>query len=193
MIANGGHIRFIGIDERLSASDFDGSQQMLADSVDLLYVASHGEYTSASTYRLILHADEWSVSGLNLGAGGPSVAVFDTCDLLDLNDPQWPTAWRSAGAALRLLLGFASPATVATDSTLRGQVFAEKIVGGDPIGPAWLQAVHATSYAGIDLAVAVGFGDTAEDANWALREMTLADLPTPRGDIPACIEIEVCH
>jgi Family of unknown function (DUF6345) len=193
MVADGSTLGFLNFDERLKVADLDGTNQALACSVDFLYVASHGEYTSSSTYKLILHTGEWPVSGSDLGAGAPSVAAFDTCDLLDLNDPQWPTAWQTAGSSLRLLLGFASPATVAADSTLRGRVFAEKILAGDPIGPAWLQAVHGNSYLDTDLGVAVGFGDSLDGADWALHDMTLSDLPKPRYGGSPIIEVEACH
>lgn len=193
LVADGSKLKFLNFDEGLQVADLDGTNQALACSVDLFYIASHGEYTSTSTYKLILHSGDWQVSGLDLGNNAPSVAAFDTCDLLDLNDAQWHSAWQSAGPSLRLLLGFASPATVAIDSTLRGHDFAQKIVAGDPIGPAWLQAVHGNSYPGTDLGVAVGFGDDAADAYWALHNMTLSDLPKRRsGGLPS-IQIEVCH
>ncbi|EFG78421.1 hypothetical protein HMPREF0591_1664 [Mycobacterium parascrofulaceum ATCC BAA-614] len=194
MLARGSHLRFFTFDERLTARDLDGTANAIADSIDLLYVASHGEYSrGSSTYKFILHSGEWLVPSGNFGAAGPSVAVFDTCDLIDLADPQWHKAWRTAGPQLRLVLGFASPATSALDSTLRGQDFADSILAGDPIGPAWLRAVHANSYPGRDRAIAIGLGDDPADADWALHEMRISHLPTPRSaGIPA-IRAEVCH
>jgi hypothetical protein len=194
MLADNAHIKFLRFDEALLPADLDGSPNQLAESVDLVYFASHGEYR-AHSYSLILHGSDWKPCAKGLGTSSLSVAVFDTCDLLDLNDPAWNDPWvSSVGLHLRLLLGFASPATVATDSTARGKAFAAKIISGDPLGPAWLEAVHGTAYAGADLGVAIGFGDDAADADWALHRMTLADLPRPRNSSsPPVTLVEACH
>jgi hypothetical protein len=194
MLANNATIKFLRFDESLVSADLNGNSKQLAESVDLVYFSSHGEY-KAHSYSLILHGSEWKPCDQGLGADSLSVAVFDTCDLLDLNDSAWHNAWvSSVGPHFRLLLGFASPATVATDSTARGKAFAEKIIRGDPLGPAWLQAVHGTAYAGADLGVAIGFGDDSADADWALHDMTLADLPRPRKSSSTPITlVEACH
>lgn len=193
MLASGVNVSFLRFDETLRTADLDGTKDRLADSVELFYCASHGEY-KPSSYSLILHQANWKPCNTGLGKNKLAVAIFDTCDLIDLNDNGWPNPWiTSAGPNLRLLLGFASPATVATDSTARGKAFASKIIAGDPIGPAWLEAVHSTAYAGADLGVAVGFGDDPGDADWALHTMTLADLPRPRTSSTPVIEVEACH
>jgi len=98
---------------------------------------------------------------------------------------------RSVGPSLRLLLGFASPASIEHVSTTRARQFAEEILSGAPIGPAWLRAVHDTGYVGLDVGVAIGFGDSAADAKWALRGLTLDDLPAIRKTPTATVEIEV--
>jgi hypothetical protein len=194
MLAGNATMKFLHFDEALLPADLDGTSKQLAESVDLVYFSSHGEY-KAHSYSLILHDSDWKPCGKGLGTTSLAVAVFDTCDLLDLNDPAWHNPWvSSAGPHLRLLLGFASPATVATDSTARGKAFAKKIIGGDPLGPAWLQAVHGTAYAGADVGVAVGFGDDSAGADWALHDMTLADLPRPReSSSPPVTVVEACH
>src|SRR5258708_8380206 len=153
MLGHGANIKLLRFDEALISADLDGTSAPLAESVDLFYCVSHGEYKAAS-YSLILHNGDWKPCANGLGTNRLAVAVFDTCDLLDLRDPAWPNQWvSSVGPHLRLLLGFASPATVATDSTARGKAFARKIISGDPIGPAWLEAAHGTAYAGADLGV----------------------------------------
>ena len=194
MLANNAAVKFLRFDEALLPGDLDGTSGHLAESVDLVYFASHGEY-KAHSYSLILHGSDWKPCATGLGVSSLSVAVFDTCDLLDLNDSAWHNAWVSgAGPHLRLLLGFASPATVATHSTARGKAFATKIIGGAPLGPAWLEAVHGTAYAGADLGVAVGFGDDTADAKWALDQMTLGDLPRPRSSSsPPISAVRACH
>jgi hypothetical protein len=193
MLAHGITIGVIRFDESLIARDLDGTSGQIAESGEFFYCASHGEYRSSS-YSVILHSADWNPCTRGLGLNRLAVAVFDTCDLLDLNDPTWSNSWTaSVGVHLRLLLGFASPATVAEDSTIRGRAFASKIIQGDPIGPAWLEAVHSTAYPGIDLAVAVGFGDDPQDARWALQDMKLADLPRPRKASRPVTEVEVCH
>ena len=193
MLAYGANLGFLRFDEGLKTTDLDGTSDQLADSVQFFYCASHGEY-KPSSYSLILYQADWKPCTTGLGNSKLAVAVFDTCDLIDLKDPAWPNPWiASVGLHLRLLLGFASPATVATDSTARGKVFANKVVSGDPIGPAWLEAVHSTAYAGADVGVAIGFGDDTADADWALHSMTLADLPRPRKLSPPMTRVEACH
>jgi hypothetical protein len=193
MLADGANIEILRFDESLVAADLDGTSDVLAESVDFFYCASHGEYKKHS-YSMILHDSDWKPCFNGLGRDRLAVAVFDTCDLLDPSDPMWPNEWESnVGLHLRLLLGFASPATVATDSTARGKAFANKIISGDPIGPAWLEAVHGTAYAGADLAVAIGFGDDQADADWALHDMKLSDLPCPRKSSRPVTSAEVCH
>jgi hypothetical protein len=39
----GHEVEFLFCDETLQISDFDGNKRTLADSVDLLYIVSHGE------------------------------------------------------------------------------------------------------------------------------------------------------
>jgi hypothetical protein len=194
MLANQALLKFLRFDEALVHGDLDGTDGQLAESADLVYFASHGEY-KAHGYSLLLHESDWKPCSTGLGTGSLSVAVFDTCDLVDLNDSSWRNDWiSSVGTHLRLLLGFASPATVATDSTIRGKAFAEKIIAGEPLGHAWLRAVHDTAYAGADVGVAIGFGTDTPDAQWALHEMTLAHLPSPRIRNSPVIAVEaVCH
>jgi len=192
MTAGGNVLSFLRFDEGLTLADLDGTTTALASAVDFFYVSSHGT-CSSSQYKLILHSGEWPVSGADLGNLGPAVATFDTCDLVDLTDANWQAPWQTAGLSLRLLLGFASPATVAENSTLRGREFTAKILAGDPIGPAWLQAVHQNGYPNTDQAIALGFGDDQADADWALHDMTLADLRKPRQLDTPVIEVAVCH
>jgi hypothetical protein len=119
------------------------------------------------------------------------VAVFDTCDLVDLKDPLWWQHWVwNVGPSLRVLLGFASPATIEQSSTRRGRLFGERIVSGAPIGPSWLEAVHSTGYAGLDLGVAIGLGDSPNDAEWALHRIRMGDLPARRTNVPAFFALE---
>jgi hypothetical protein len=194
MLGDQAHVKFLRFDEALLRDDLDGTSAQLAESADLVYFASHGE-CHAQGYSLILHDSDWKPCAKGLGTGSLSVAVFDTCDLVNLHDPAWREAWiASAGIHLRLLLGFASPATVATDSTVRGKAFAAKIISGKALGAAWLQAVHDTAYAGADVAVAIGLGSDTSDARWALHEMKLADLPRPRTpEFPTVAVAAVCH
>jgi hypothetical protein len=194
MLAHQAHLKFLRFDEALVHGDLDGTCGQLTESADLVYFASHGEY-KAHGYSLILHGSDWKPCSTGLGTGSLSVAVFDTCDLVDLNDSSWRNDWVSnVGTHLRLLLGFASPATVATDSTVRGKAFAEQIIAGEPLGHAWLRAVHHTAYAGADVGVAIGFGTDTPDAQWALHEMTLAHLPCPRMPNSPVVAVEaVCH
>ncbi len=190
MLAGGCAVRFVRFDEELQLEHLDGTAGRLTDDVDLLYVATHGYCSSG--YRVALRDADWAPCAGDFGASGPSVAVFDTCDLVNLNDPQWWQAWVSAaGRSLRLLLGFASPATVAHVSTQRGRAFAERILSGDAVARSWLRAVKDTVFPGLDVGIAVAFGDTAHDAEWALREMTLKDLPARRRGTSPVLATEV--
>jgi hypothetical protein len=189
MLAGGCQAKFVRFDEGLKAQDLDGTNDRIAETVDVLYIAAHGE-SPASGYRVALYSSYWTPSLDEFGATGPSVAVFDTCDLIDLRNAAWSAPWvAKAGRTLRLLLGFASPATVAHDSTRRGQAFAESILSGAPIGPSWLQAVNGTGYVGTDVGVAIGFGDDAADAGWALDQLTLADLPARRHSPKTVVQV----
>lgn len=193
MVTAGHDLRFLKFDEACSRDLFDPVGAALASSVDFFYISTHGRI-SGRQYTCLLHAEDWPLDGSCLGQAGPSVATFDTCDLIDLADVGWRQSWESAGPALRLLLGFASPATVAENSTRRGQAFMEMILAGEPVGTSWLRAVHSTAYAGLDLAVAIGFGSDSDDASWAVRGLGLKDVPQPRHSIGLpTIEVEVCH
>ncbi|MEV6236619.1 DUF6345 domain-containing protein [Lentzea sp. NPDC051838] len=193
MVADGSELTFLKFDEGLAISELDGTNNALASNVDFFYVASHGTCATPPQYKLILHGGEWPITGADLGVNGPSVATFDTCDLVDLKHARWKAPWETAGAQLRLLLGFASAATVAENSTRRGLEFSQKIIAGDPIAQAWLQAVHHNSYQGTDLGIAIAFGDSDKDVDWVLYDMTLGDLPCPRSTGTPVIAAEVCH
>jgi hypothetical protein len=189
-LEKGYSINFVRFDESLLLRDLDGTSGRITENVDLLYIATHGE-SHNSGYRVALRDQDWAPFASSFGCSGPSVAVFDTCDLINLGDANWLGSWVSnVGSSLRLLLGFASLATFAHDSTRRGQRFAEMILAGDPIGPSWLKAVHSTSYPGLDVGIAVAFGDSSSDAKWALRELKLSDLPAKRGSSTLRVEIE---
>ncbi len=99
MLADGANIKILRFDEALAAADLDGTSGQLAESVELFYCASHGEYKTHS-YSLILHDADWKPCAMGLGTNRLAVAVFDTCDLLDLHDPVWPNQWVSSGVCL---------------------------------------------------------------------------------------------
>ena len=191
-MVNAGHrVKFMRFDEGLRAPDLDGTTDRISDGVDLLYVSTHGECRK-SEYQAILYDANWRPCANGFGDSGPSVAVFETCDLIKLADADWHKPWvASAGPSLRLLLGFASLATIEQVSTKRGRLFAERILSGAPIGAAWLEAVHSTGFTGLDIGVAIGFGDSASDADWALHRLRLDDLPATRHESHAIAAMEV--
>jgi len=189
-----GEAKFLLTDEDWQVSDFDGSRATRQDSADILYVCTHGK-TSPGTYRAILHEADWEplVTGIGLGAG-PWIAVFDTCDLIKLTDPRLATgsAW-TVGPALRLLLGFASLATVDKGPSQRGKAFAANLLMGMPIASAWLEAVHSTGFPGLDLAIAIALGDDLADARTALTSASLILPPPRRRSATAVAAWKVCH
>jgi hypothetical protein len=193
MVNAGHHVKFMRFDEGLRAQDLDGTNAHVTDAIDFLYLSTHGE-CRRSQYQAILRDANWRPCESGFGGAGPSIAVFDTCDLVSLTDADWWKPWAaSVGPSLRLLLGFGSPATIEQVSTKRGRAFAEEIVSGAPIGPAWIRAVHETGYVGLDVGVAIGFGDSTADANWALRNLTLNDLPAKRKTPTVMVEMEATH
>jgi Family of unknown function (DUF6345) len=182
-------VKQLGCDEGFTAADYDGSRARVADGLDLLYCAAHGELRNKS-FELVLHADEWEPAAAGLdGSDSPRVAVFDACNLVDLTDPNWPAPWEAvAWPRLRLLCGFASNATVGKGPTERGREFAQLLDADEPVASAWLRAVVAhSSRLQRDTAVAIGLGTDAADADDAL-DATLDDLlamPTLTGTITA--------
>lgn len=192
MIGAGATISFLRFDERLLAEDLDGTQMALADAVDFLYLSTHGENKSAA-YKVALHGADWSPASSGIGAAGPVIAVFDTCDLVDFSDANWMDSWsQGVGAALRLILGFAGPATVNQSASLRGLAFAENLQAGMPIAPSWLSAVQQTSLPQTDRAVAIAIGDDDDDAEYILQQSTLSNPPPPRTADTPSIRAEVC-
>lgn len=174
-------IEFLRFDDNFETSSLDGSTDALAQTVDLLYVTSHGTNNS-SGYRAILHGSDWKPALSGFGSERPTVVVFDTCDLLDGSDPAWSKPWEvsSVGLALRLVLGFSTPATIGQATSIRGRAFVQNLVAGHSFVDAWTGAVIPTSYQGTDQPVAIAFGDSSADASSVLSSASLTSMPAPR-------------
>jgi hypothetical protein len=194
MRAQGHPADFLLIDENLDVKDFNGVRAALQDSVDILYVCMHGK-TAPGKYQAELYAADWQPFVTGIGNGpGPWIAVFDTCDLIDLSDPRLTghAKW-AVGQSLRLLLGFASLATVDTGPSGRGKAFATNLAAGLPVADAWLQAVHSTGFPGMDRAIAIAFGDNPSDARTVLSSATLASPAKARASATPAAAWKVCH
>jgi hypothetical protein len=172
-------IKLFCCDEQLEVTDLNGTTARLHDDVEILYVTTHGLFGQYG-HEILLNANNWLVNGL--GQNNLSVAIFDTCSLIEQNQA-WKTAWTKAkpGNKLRLLLGFDGPAGIDRGLALRGKAFAENLTGGDTFADAWIKAVGATSvrpfWSRINMkAVAIGIGDSANEATKALNTMTLANM-----------------
>jgi hypothetical protein len=181
------------LDDRFQAADFDGRTGRRGEEVDLLYVSAHGELDS-SIYRAVLQSSEWEPFVTGFGKSGPCVAIFDTCWLVDPADMSWRTAIQNgAGPALRVVLGYATPATVSKGPATRGRAFVDNLLRGDGLSSAWLKAVHQSGPRG-DRGVAVGLGDSEADANAALDakfdEIPLT--PMPAGSARETV-VRYCH
>ncbi len=164
----------VATDERFRAGDFDGSGAVRTAGLDVLYVGAHGRLVG-DEFELLLHADEWRPADGGLDVEGPRVVVFDACDLVDLASPTWKAPWEAAvRPRLRLVLGFASKATVSKGTTTRGAELADRLAAGQAVASAWIAAVHSQSPHGGDRPVALAFGDDAADAKAVLG----ADLTT---------------
>jgi hypothetical protein len=194
MRAQGHPADFLLVDESWDVQDFNGKRAALQDSVDVLYVCTHGQKATGS-YRAVLHGADWEPFVTGIGNGtGPWIAVFDTCDLIDLSDPRLTGrgSWM-VGKSLRLLLGFASLATVDTGPSVRGRAFAANMTAGLAVADAWLQAVHSTGFPGLDRAIAIAFGDDPSDARTVLDSATLASPVSARTAATPAIAWKVCH
>ena len=168
----------LGGDERLRATEFDGSFDRRAEHLSILYLSAHGRLESGQ-FELLLYADAWRPASSGLDGDGPRVAVFDACDLVDPSDPAWSQVWTAHHRPhLRMVLGFASLATVNRAAAFRGEEFAERLVRGEPVASAWIAAVRSHSAHGRDRPAAIAFG--ADDAE-ARRLVERADLQTLMG------------
>ncbi|MEA2233091.1 MAG: hypothetical protein QOD83_2907 [Solirubrobacteraceae bacterium] len=183
-LRSGMSVEFLRFDADFETRDVDGSTSALAETVDIVYVSCHGT-TGNHGYSAILCSSDWLPAAAGTGASRPVVIVFDTCDLIDLGDPAWRRHWQvpTVGAGLRLLLGFSSPATVGEATSLRGRAFVENLARGDTFVDAWTGAIVRTRYQGTDQAVALAFGDSAQDASSVLRTASLLAMPAPRASL----------
>jgi len=182
MQAAGHGIEFVVCDEPLEVADFDGSKRRLQDSVDLLYVLSHGAF-SAAGYDALLHLADWSPGATGIGHGRLRVVVFDTCELIKTAAiPNWQGVWGAAvlGTSLRLLLGFDGTAVIDRGSAERGKAFAENLLAGGTFSDAWRAAVSRHVKSQYRRSVAIGVGDTVGDAQAVLNTASLAAMPTAR-------------
>jgi hypothetical protein len=178
----GAEVRLVTFDENLD--DADLGQAGSAQQVDILYVATHG-LTGRGGFELALYENDWAVLSGGFGEQGPSIVIFDCCDLTDLS-PGWDKAWRTknVGRHLRLVLGFSTPASVSLQSTLRGKVFAEKLATL-PVADAWFASIQVSAYIGTDKPVAIAFGDDDADAEQVVGHAWAASMPGPRSsDVP---------
>jgi hypothetical protein len=154
------------------------------DGVNILYVMTHGNFDSQG-YKAELSASQWlpAVTGIGIGTASKlSVAIFDTCHLID-STQNWEAKWaRNLGNGLRLLLGFEGSVAIDQGSARRGNAFAKELLDGKTFAEAWLLAAHNS----IDydpeykLAVAIGIGDTLQDAQAILGSASLANMPGAR-------------
>jgi hypothetical protein len=177
-----GHdVEVLSCDDLLEVKDVGKDAQ----AVDIFYIMAHGTFDQAG-YSVLLHAADWqpAVAGLG-GAPRLTVAIFDTCKLLDsARVPNWRAVWAVAGIGphLRLLLGFDGPAVIDRESALRGLAFAEDILAGVPFARAWVGAVAKTcGHSQYRRAVAIGIGNSPADAQVILDTASLANMPGPRG------------
>jgi Family of unknown function (DUF6345) len=183
MTAAGHKVECVACDDELVCADLDGTNRAIQDSVELLYVMTHGEFGQTG-FEVLLNQNSWR-PGDKPGIGHATlvVAVFDTCHLIDTNSiANWRSVWAKAniGLNVRLLLGFDGPAAINRGSTLRGKAFAENLINGKCFADAWLQAVSSTTHWAGNRAVAIAMGDSKADALNVLNTATLARLPAPR-------------
>ena len=187
MQAAGHGIEFVVCDEPLEVADFDGTRRRLQDSVDLLYILSHGAFSGAS-YDALLHLADWSPGTAGIGQTRLRVSVFDTCELIKTAAiPNWQATWGAAklGTSLRVLLGFDGTTVIDRGSAERGKAFAENLLAGSTFADAWITAVSRHVKSQYRRAVAIGVGDTVADAQAVLNTASLTALPKARASAGA--------
>jgi Family of unknown function (DUF6345) len=145
------------------------------DSTDLLYLVFHGGQYSDG-YHASLTATDWAIASGGFGYDGPLATVFDSCDLVDLAEVDWRLPWRNVGPRVRLIMGFRSQASIDPTTSQRGEAFAQAILAGEPLGPAWLRCASNTTFAGLDRPVVIGFGDDPDEAERVATTATLKSL-----------------
>lgn len=177
MVTRGARLASLSFDEHLDAEVLNAR----APDADLLYLVTHGGQGSAG-YQTALTNGDWRLAGSHLGQKGPTVAVFDTCDLVDRSSRTWRDFWSSGtvGRRLRLVLGFSSQATVSPLTSRRGDAFAQLILAGRPFAEAWLSAATGTIWPALDHPIVIALGDDEDDARKVARTASLHDLPEPR-------------
>ena len=90
-------VECLACDDELLRSDLDGTNRAVQDSVELLYVMSHGEF-GQNGFEVLLNRGNWR-PGDKPGFGHKNlvVAVFDTCHLIDTNTiSNWRAVWGNA-------------------------------------------------------------------------------------------------
>ena len=170
-------VGYLGIDESLSDRSLAAGLQ---EAGTITWITCHGEF-GWHGYQFDLHAADAPIASLGLGhtGPGPTVLVLDTCYAVDFGYPGWESIWvNSLWPGVRLVLGFASPATIAESTSLRGRTFAELVLSGKALAEAWISAVTEDSYATADVAVAIGFGTTVDDALDVLANASMSYLPS---------------
>lgn len=182
LMRKGNHtIQVLCCDEQLKVTDLNGGTARIHDDVEILYVTTHGVF-GTSGHEIVLNVGTWLVN--RLGHKNLSVAVFDTCSLID-GAMAWQNAWSGAnlGTKMRLLLGFDGKAAIDRGLALRGQAFAENLTSkGDTFSDAWIKAVNSTSavqpfWSRVSMKpVAIGIGDDAASAKQAVDTMSLANI-----------------
>jgi hypothetical protein len=177
MIEAGEDAGWVGCDEQLVAGSLDPGGA--AQQVDILYVSSHGG-PGANGYEIALHAADWPLLGGGFGVDGPTVVVFDCCDLADVKAANWEQHWSTPllGKALRLVLGFSTRASGSRKPAIRGTAFADELAR-QPITDAWCTAVHNSTVTA-EKPVAIALGDDRAEADAVLNTMTSGALYGPR-------------
>src|SRR5436309_482398 len=91
---DGGHeVQFLLCDEILHISDLDGTSRTLQDGVQVLYVMTHGEFLMTG-YEVGLHQTNWKPGTTGIGQNNLTVAIFDTCELIDTAKiSNWQSVW----------------------------------------------------------------------------------------------------
>jgi hypothetical protein len=71
---SGQDLAYLRFDEGLTVADLDGSQRMLHETADILYVSTHGSF-SGNGYTAMLHNSDWLLDVTRIGIRKAPLAV----------------------------------------------------------------------------------------------------------------------
>jgi hypothetical protein len=154
-----------------------GTDQLYADNVDIVFFSGHGGAYSFHFGITTLDDGDARNTDIRLGNRQCEWIVLDACQCLEWNGGAVFNAWQPAFAGLHYILGFH---TTTSDSAERGTRFAQKLNAGMRVRDAWINACIETEGSSTDWAYlrADSRGTNTFDDHWWGKGFTSPD-PVP--------------